>query len=56
MRWWEPDLSGYIIAGLSKVGVVWDLYMPSRTTINNKLSRNKLANADSEMTPITEEV
>ena len=56
MRWWEPDLSGYLIGGLSKVGVVWDLHMPSRKTINNKLNRNKLANANSPIIPIPEEV
>jgi stearoyl-CoA desaturase (Delta-9 desaturase) len=56
MRWWEPDLSGYLIGGLSKVGVVWDLHMPSRKTIDNKLRRHRPAEANPEMTPITEEV
>jgi hypothetical protein len=30
--------------------------MPSRKTINKKLNRNKLANANSPITPIPEEV
>jgi stearoyl-CoA desaturase (Delta-9 desaturase) len=40
MRWWEPDVSGWVIAGLAKAGVVWDLRMPDRETINGRLRRN----------------
>lgn len=43
MRWWEPDLSGWVIAGLAKANIVWDLHMPSRTTIDNRLRRNRVA-------------
>ena len=25
MRWWEPDLSGWVLAVLAKAGIVWDL-------------------------------
>ncbi len=39
MRWWEPDVSGWVIATLAKAGVVWDLRMPDRDTINNRLRR-----------------
>jgi stearoyl-CoA desaturase (Delta-9 desaturase) len=57
MRWWEPDMSAWIIYGLSKVGIVWDLHMPPKKTINNKLRRNRLANANSQQPKdITEEV
>ena len=57
MRWWEPDLSGWVIAGLSKVGIVWDLHMPPRKTVNNRLRRNKVAETISQTSPaITEEV
>lgn len=41
MRWWEPDLSGWVIAALAKVGVVWDLKMPDRQKINSRLRRNR---------------
>ena len=40
MRWWEPDLSGWVMAGLAKAGVVWDLRMPDRDTISGRLRRN----------------
>ncbi len=43
MRWWEPDLSGWVIAVLARLGVVWDLHMPSRTAIDNRLRRNRVA-------------
>jgi stearoyl-CoA desaturase (Delta-9 desaturase) len=41
MRWWEPDLSGWVIAVLAKAGIVWDLKMPDRNKINSKLRRNR---------------
>ncbi len=41
MRWWEPDLSGWVIAMLAKTGVVWDLKMPDRDKINSRLRRNR---------------
>ena len=41
MRWWEPDLSGWVIAALAKAGVVWDLKMPDRQKINSRLRRNR---------------
>ena len=41
MRWWEPDLSGWVLAVLAKVGIVWDLRMPDRRTINSGLRRNR---------------
>lgn len=40
MRWWEPDLSGWVIAALAKAGIVWDLKMPDRQKINRRLRRN----------------
>ena len=40
MRWWEPDLSGWVIAALAKTGIVWDLKMPDRQKINRRLRRN----------------
>jgi len=45
MRWWEPDLSGWVLAILAKAGIVWDLRMPSRETINDRLRRNQLASS-----------
>ena len=41
MRWWEPDLSGWVIAALAKIGIVWDLKMPDRRKINSRLRRNR---------------
>jgi stearoyl-CoA desaturase (delta-9 desaturase) len=41
MRWWEPDLNAWVLAGLAKVGIVWDLHMPNRKTIDNRLRRNR---------------
>ncbi len=41
IRWWEPDLSGWVLAALGKAGIVWDLKMPNRRTINNRLRRNR---------------
>jgi stearoyl-CoA desaturase (Delta-9 desaturase) len=43
MRWWEPDLSGWVIALLARAGIVWDLKMPDRTKINSKLRCNRSA-------------
>lgn len=33
VRPWEPDLSGWILAGLGKLGVVWKLQHPSEHAI-----------------------
>ena len=41
MRWWEPDLSGWVIALLAKAGVVWSLKMPDRHKIDSRLQRNR---------------
>lgn len=29
VTWWEPDLSGWLLAGLGKLGIVWDMREPS---------------------------
>ncbi len=42
MRWWEPDLSGWVLAVLAKARIVWDLRMPDDHTINKRLRRNQL--------------
>ena len=41
MRWWEPDFSGWILSVLAKAGIVWDLRMPDRQTINSRLRRHR---------------
>ena len=43
MRWWEPDLSGWLLAVLAKAGIVWDLRMPDRQTIDKRMRRNQTA-------------
>jgi stearoyl-CoA desaturase (delta-9 desaturase) len=34
VRWWEPDLSGWILTFLGKLGVVWELRSPSEEMID----------------------
>jgi stearoyl-CoA desaturase (Delta-9 desaturase) len=51
MRWWEPDLSGWVIYCLSKLGIVWDLHMPTKKMIDNRLMRNKPAAQTASTTP-----
>ena len=41
MRWWEPDASGWVLAVFAKAGIVWDLHMPSRQTIEGRMRRNQ---------------
>ncbi|MEV8477202.1 acyl-CoA desaturase [Streptomyces sp. NPDC051173] len=36
VTWWEPDLSGWLLFGLGKAGVVWDLREPDAATIARK--------------------
>jgi stearoyl-CoA desaturase (delta-9 desaturase) len=45
MRWWEPDLSGWVIALLAKAGIVWDLRMPDRQMIGSRMRRNQTSSA-----------
>lgn len=33
VKWYEPDFSGWVLLLLEKLGVVWDLNRPSKTTI-----------------------
>ncbi|MET8759910.1 acyl-CoA desaturase [Lentzea sp. NPDC004782] len=37
VHWWEPDLSGWMIAGLGRLGLVWDLREPTATAIEKRL-------------------
>jgi len=41
MRWWEPDASAWVLAVFAKAGIVWDLHMPSRQTIEGRMRRNQ---------------
>ncbi|MCY7294073.1 acyl-CoA desaturase [Alteromonas sp. a30] len=38
--WYEPDLTGWILALMNKLGLVWDLKFPNQSSIN-KLSLKK---------------
>jgi stearoyl-CoA desaturase (delta-9 desaturase) len=38
MRWWEPDLSGWNLTVLGRLGVVWNLRMPQRDAIDESLA------------------
>ena len=40
-----------MIYGLSKLGIVWDLHMPTKKMIDNRLMRNKLAAQTASTTP-----
>ncbi len=39
MRWWEPDVSGWVLALLARAGIVWDLRMPDHDTIAGRMRR-----------------
>jgi stearoyl-CoA desaturase (delta-9 desaturase) len=32
LRWWQPDISYYVIRVLSWLGLAWDLHLPSKAT------------------------
>ena len=34
-RWWEIDVTYYVLKGLACVGIVWDLNAPPATVVNN---------------------
>jgi stearoyl-CoA desaturase (delta-9 desaturase) len=38
---WEPDLSGWLLTVLGRVGVVWDLRMPDKAAITAKREKKK---------------
>ncbi|WP_410605831.1 acyl-CoA desaturase [Amycolatopsis sp. lyj-90] len=46
VRWWEPDLSGWIIAVLGKAGLVWGLRTPSPMSIAKRAAKNKNSGKD----------
>ncbi len=35
-RWWELDLTFYLLCGLSWLGVVWDLHIPSKAVMKGE--------------------
>jgi len=39
VKWWEPDLSGWLLAGLGKIGVVWNLRSPDEKAIEKMRMR-----------------
>ncbi|MFF7728849.1 acyl-CoA desaturase [Streptomyces sp. NPDC008001] len=43
VTWWEPDLSGWLLFGLGKAGVVWDLREPDKATIERKRAMKQAA-------------
>jgi Fatty-acid desaturase len=40
MRWWQVDLSAYVIKLLAKVGLVWNIWQPSPEMQQKRLSTN----------------
>jgi stearoyl-CoA desaturase (Delta-9 desaturase) len=47
VKWWEPDLSGWIVAGLAKLGLVWDARQPDREAVDRRRARAVRAAAGS---------
>lgn len=45
VRWWEPDLSGWLISGLRRLRVVWDAKEPSEEAIRRRMARASRATA-----------
>lgn len=45
VRRWEPDLSGWMLTGLGRLGVVWGLKQPSEQAIARKRERARAARA-----------
>ena len=41
MKWWEIDFSYYFIRGLKAVGLAWDMYVPSREQMKDKLLKTR---------------
>lgn len=41
VRWWEPDMSGWVVAGLAAVGLVWDARQPDRAAVAARRSRHQ---------------
>lgn len=39
VTWWEPDLSGWLLTGLGRLGVVWSLHNPSKQAIAKRKGR-----------------
>ena len=35
-RWWEPDLSGLVINGLERIGLIWDVNRPSAAALAHR--------------------
>ncbi|MCP9963022.1 acyl-CoA desaturase [Streptomyces somaliensis] len=43
VTWWEPDLSGWLLAGLGRLGVVWDLRQPDGATVVKRRKQTRVA-------------
>jgi stearoyl-CoA desaturase (delta-9 desaturase) len=46
VSWWEPDLSGWIIAALARAGLVWDARAPDHETVGRRRARTLEGGAD----------
>ena len=50
LEWWEPDISGWTLVALARLGLVWDLKIPSaerrRTARRNGWRETELAVGD----------
>lgn len=40
-KWWQIDLSYYVLKAMEKLGLVWDLKYPNKRLLKNKLIGNK---------------
>ncbi|MFJ6665433.1 acyl-CoA desaturase [Streptomyces sp. NPDC091383] len=43
VTWWEPDLSGWLLMGLGRLRVVWNLREPDKETITRRRQEAKTA-------------
>jgi stearoyl-CoA desaturase (delta-9 desaturase) len=50
VKWWEPDLAGWLIGAMAKVGLVWDARQPDRETVERRRARARADAAQSTMT------
>jgi stearoyl-CoA desaturase (delta-9 desaturase) len=40
LRWWQFDLSAYIIRGMERLGLIWNVWRIPRATLQARLARN----------------
>jgi stearoyl-CoA desaturase (delta-9 desaturase) len=49
VRWWEPDLAGWIIAALARLGLVWDARQPDPATVERRRASSRAGTPQSKL-------